>query len=406
MISAFARVAGLLAGLAIGITASAPGFAQAEPAPAAVTKSVTIGYVELASDPRYDNAGAFAGIQFYTLARPFTGAEVAIDEAQDVGRLLKMEFRLEKSAGADVATLTQTIKGWVANGTHFVVADLPADALVQLADAVKDQPVLLVNVSAPDDALRAAQCRVNVLHTFPSNAMLADALGQYLAVRNWKRILVLEGPSPEDTAMVDAFRRTAQKFGLTIAEERKAVLSNDPNQREQSNVALMTQGVDYDVVYVADSGFEIGRYVPYQTSLPRPVVGSAGLAAEAWSWSWDQDAGAQLQHRYEAKALPYRMNSGGWAAWEAVKAITSAVVRTKEGDFTKMTDYLLGDRLNLDTVKGSPGNFRTWDHQLRQPLLLATPDAVIARAPFPEFLHETNDLDTLGIDAAETECRF
>ena len=397
------KISGVLAGVALAVIAAVPAFAQA---PAADVKSVTIGYVELANDPRYGNAGAYAGIQFYTLARPFTGAEVGIDEAQDVGRLMKLEFGLEKSAGTDVAALAETIKGWVASGTHFVVADLPADALVQLADAVKDQEVMLVNVSAPDDGLRSDQCRANVLHTFPSNAMLADALGQYLAVKNWKHVLVLEGPLPQDTAMVEAFRRTAQKFGLTIVEERKAVLSNDPNQREQSNVALMTEGVEYDVVYIADNGFEIGRYVPYQTSLPRPVVGSAGLVAEAWTWSWDQDAGAQLQHRYEEKALPYRMNSGGWAAWEAVKAIASAVVRTKGGDFAQMRDYLLSERLNLDTVKGNPGSFRAWDHQLRQPLLLATPDAVIARAPFAEFLHETNDLDTLGIDAPETGCSF
>jgi ABC transporter substrate binding protein (PQQ-dependent alcohol dehydrogenase system) len=382
------------------------GHALAQAALAPDIKSVTIGYVELANDPRYDNAGAFAGIQFYTLARPFTGAEVAIEEAQDAGRLMQRAFLLERSAGADVAALAETIKGWVANGTHFVIADLPPDALVRLADAVKDQPVMLVNVSVPDDGLRGDQCRTNVLHTFPSNAMLADAMGQYLAVRNWKRILVLEGPLQQDRAMVEAFRRTAQKFGLTIVEERQAVLSNDPNQREQSNVALMTEGVDYDVVYVADNGFEIGRYVLYQTSLPRPVVGSAGLTAEAWTWSWDQDGAAQLQHRYEAKALPYRMNSTGWAAWEAVKAIVSAVLRTKSSDFGKMTDYLLGERLNLDTVKGNPGSFRAWDHQLRQPLLLATPDAVIARAPFPEFLHQSNDLDTLGIDAPETECKF
>lgn len=375
---------------------------EAEPAPT----RATVGYVELSDDPRYGSDGAFAGIQFYTLARPYTGAEVAIEEARDVGRLLDIDFTLERSSGASVADLTATIEGWIDAGTHFVVADLPADALVQLADALVDQPVMLVNASAPDDVLRGSSCRANVLHTFPSNAMLADALGQYLAVKNWRRVLLLGGALPADVAMVEAFRRSAQKFGLTIVEERQALLTNDPTQREHSNVALMTEGVDYDVVYIADNGFEIGRYVPYQTSLPRPVVGSAGLVAEAWAWSWDQDAGAQLQHRYEEKALPYRMNSGGWAAWEAVKAVASAVVRTKSGSFEEMRDYILGERLNLDTVKGNPGSFRTWDHQLRQPLLLATPDAVIARAPFEQFLHEINDLDTLGIDAPETGCSF
>ncbi len=398
-----------LAAIATAMLAGSAVPVVAQPAPTAQTEAaeqVKIGYVELDNDPRYAAAGAFAGIQFYTLARPFTGAEVGLDDAQDIGRLLGIDFALEKASADSTAALTETIAGWVDDGISFVVADLPADALVELADALASQPVMLINVSAPDDALRGEQCRANVLHTYPSQAMLTDALGQYLAVKNWRRALVLQGPQPDDALMVEAFRRTAQKFGLTIVEERQALLTNDPNAREQSNVALMTEGVDYDVVFVADHGFEIGRYVPYQTSLPRPVVGSAGLVPEAWTWSWDQDAGAQLQHRYEDKALPYRMNSGGWAAWVAVEAIGSAVVRTKNGDFDALRDYLLRERLNLDTVKGNPGSFRSWDHQLRQPLLLATPDAVIARAPFTEFLHEVNDLDTLGVDAPETQCSF
>src|SRR4051812_12254589 len=92
-------IGGVLAGLAMGVMASVPAFAQAAPAPS--PQSVTIGYVELADDPRYENTGAFAGIQFYTLARPIAGAEVATDDAQDVGRLMKMNFHLQKSSGAD-----------------------------------------------------------------------------------------------------------------------------------------------------------------------------------------------------------------------------------------------------------------------------------------------------------------
>jgi ABC transporter substrate binding protein (PQQ-dependent alcohol dehydrogenase system) len=126
----------------------------------------------------------------------------------------------------------------------------------------------------------------------------------------------------------------------------------------------------------------------------------------AWSWSWGQDAAVQLQHRYEKVAPPRRMNGADWAAWEAVKAVTQAVMRARSTDFAAVKAFLLSDKLNLDTVKGNPGSFRAWDHQLRAPILLATADAVIARAPLPQFLHQTNTLDTLGIDAPETACRF
>ena len=114
----------------------------------------------------------------------------------------------------------------------------------------------------------------------------------------------------------------------------------------------------------------------------------------------------QLQHRYERISPPRRMNGADWAAWEAVKAVTQAVMRTRSTDFDAVKAFLLSDKLTLDTVKGNPGSFRAWDHQLRAPVLLSTADAVIGRAPLPQYLHQTNVLDTLGIDAPETTCRF
>jgi ABC transporter substrate binding protein (PQQ-dependent alcohol dehydrogenase system) len=377
---------------------------HAEPAPA---KVVTLGYVELADDPRYADRGARSGIVFPELGRPYAGSQVALEEARAIGRVVNTEFRMEKATATSAEELSRQISNWIDSGDiHFVAADLPGTMLRDVASRLSGKPVMLLNVSAPDDALRGADCLPNILHTYPSEAMLSDALVQYLAARRWPQILVLQGPAPEDVAMVAALQRSVRKFGARIVETKPFVLSNDPRNRAESNIALMTTGDRYDVVFVADSSGEFGRFVPYQTSLPRPVVGSAGLMPTAWSWMWDRDAAVQLQHRFEKATPGRRMNGADWAAWEAVKAVTQAVVRTRASDFNTVKTFLLNDRLNLDTVKGNAGSFRAWDHQLRAPVLLSTADAVIDRAPLPQFLHQTNVLDTLGVDAPETACRF
>jgi ABC transporter substrate binding protein (PQQ-dependent alcohol dehydrogenase system) len=363
---------------------------------------IKFGYVEIEDDPRYANRGAIDGISFSDLGRPYGGSQVALADARSIGRVTGFDFSLEKIAGKSVDELA----GWIAsNDVHFVLADLPAPMLLQLARQLKDKPILLINVSAPEDSLRGVDCMPNVVHTYPSDAMLSDALVQFLATKGWMQILVLQGPSPEDAVLVNSLQRSARKFGAKIVDVKPFVLSTDPHNRTQSNVVLMTEG-RYDVVYVADSSLEFGRYVPYQTSLPRPVVGTAGLTPTAWAWSWDRDAAVQLQHRYEKIVPGRRMNGGDWAAWEAVKAVTQATVRVKSADFDAVKAFLLSDKLTLDTVKGNPGSFRPWDHQLRAPVLLSTPDAVIARAPLPQFLHQTNVLDTLGVDAPESACHF
>jgi ABC transporter substrate binding protein (PQQ-dependent alcohol dehydrogenase system) len=373
----------------------------------ATAKAVKLGYVEFADDPRYADNGARSGIVFPDLGRPYEGSQVALADARAVGRVIKVDFSMEKATAKSVDDLVPQISGWMdSEDVHFILADLPATMLRDLAQRLKGKPAMLFNVSAPDDSLRGSDCSANILHTYPSESMLSDALVQYLTAKRWPQILVLQGPTQEDAAMVAALQHSAKKFGAKIVETRPFLLSNDPHNRAESNIALMTTGASYDVVYVADSSGEFGRYVAYQTSLPRPVVGSAGLTPTAWSWSWDRDAAVQLQHRFEKLSPGRRMNGADWAAWEAVKAVTDATVRSRSTDFDAVKTFLLSDKMNLDTVKGNPGSFRTWDHQLRAPVLLSTADAVIDRAPLPQFLHQTNVLDTLGIDAPETACRF
>jgi len=387
------------------MSASLPSIA-AHPEPSE-TGEIKLGYVELANDPRYDNRGEHSGIVFTDLGRPYQGSQVALEDARSIGRVIGIEFSMEKATAKSVDELPQRISDWMErDGVHFVLADLPAVALKDLSHRVADSRVALFNISAPEDSLRGEDCAKNVLHTNPSEAMLSDALMQFLVAKGWLQILVLQGPAPEDAAMVAALQRSAKKFRANIVETRPFLLTNDPRNREQTNIVLMTTGVRYDVVYVADSSGEFGRYVSYETSLPRPVVGSAGLVPTAWSWSWDRDAAVQLQHRYEKVSPPRRMNGADWAAWEAVKAVTQAVMRTRSTDFDAVKGFLLSDKLALDTVKGNPGSFRAWDHQLRAPILLSTADAVIERAPLPQYLHQTNVLDTLGIDAPESACRF
>ena len=82
------------------------------------------------------------------------------------------------------------------------------------------------------------------------------------------------------------------------------------------------------------------------------------------------------------------------------------MLRTQSTNFETVVAYLRSDRLNLDAYKGSPVSYRSWDNQLRQPVLLHTYNAVTGRAPVRGFLHPTEDMDSPGYDQAETRCQF
>jgi hypothetical protein len=42
---------------------------------------------------------------------------------------------------------------------------------------------------------------------------------------------------------------------------------------------------------------------------------------------------------------------------------------------------------------------------LRQPVLLADERSLVSVSPQPGFLHQNNELDSLGTDQPETECK-
>jgi hypothetical protein len=165
----------IAAALALGIGAvQLPIAAHSEPTAA---RPMKLGYVELEDDPRYANKGTIDGIQFSDLGRPYQASQVALEDARAIGRVTKIDFSLEKVSGKSVDELVQKAGTWIdSEDVHFILADLPAPALLDLARRLKDKPVLLFNVSASDDSLRAADCMPNVVHTYPSEAMLSDAL--------------------------------------------------------------------------------------------------------------------------------------------------------------------------------------------------------------------------------------
>ncbi|HSF94653.1 MAG TPA: hypothetical protein VLA52_06455 [Thermohalobaculum sp.] len=143
--------------------------------------------------------------------------------------------------------------------------------------------------------------------------------------------------------------------------------------------------------------------MPYATYAARPVVGSEGLRPEVWHWTWERFGAPQLNQRFE-RLSGRRMEAWDWAAWAAVRAVVEAVSRTGGTDIPSLRAAMQADDFSLDLYKGVPGGFRPWTGQLRQPILLAVHNAVIAAAPMDAFLHRTNTLDTLGVDQPEAAC--
>lgn len=406
--------------LVIGLAVAGPAFAQDEgdkpaapqqnapvpgPAPSGPVETAKIGFLSLKNDVRYHPQIAYTRIQIAPALHPVEGARVALKDMKILTDAANVQLSLDEQEAADANDAVAKLQAMAAAGERFAILDLPGDMVAQVGPALASTKITLINATAPQDALRE-MCMPNVLHAAASDRMLADAYTQFLRHRNWLKVLVLQGDQPRDKEMADAFQASAERSGIQIAARKQFTLSTDPANRENNDTLLITGGLDYDVIYIADSLGEYARGLPYATQLPRPVIGSTGLTASEWHWSWSQDSATQITLRFQRASEGNRVMSGyDWDTWMAFKAVATAYAKSRSTDPEKIDAYLKGKRLKLDGSKGILMDFRPWDRQLRMPIVLATSDSTVGAAPFPEFLHEGNELDSLGVDQPESKCQ-
>jgi ABC transporter substrate binding protein (PQQ-dependent alcohol dehydrogenase system) len=339
------------------------------------------------------------------------GARLGIDDNTTTGRFLDQRFTLDEvrlKDGDDVGRAATAL----ADRDAFIVADLPADKLLQAADALRDLKTVLFNAGAADDSLREADCRANVIHVAPTRSMLADALGQYLVWKQWKRWLLVSGSHDADKLYATALRRAAARFGAKIVQER-TFEDTGGARRTDSGVTLIQrqmpvftqQAPAYDVLVAADESEVFAAYLPYRTWDARPVAGSAGLVPTSWDASQDQWGAIQIQNRF-VKLNARRMTALDMQAWLAVRMVGEAAARTRSGDPATIAAYLKSPDFSIAGFKGQRLTLRDWNLQLRQPILLVDGRMVVSVSPQDGFLHQVSELDTLGIDRPETTCRL
>ncbi|RJL05056.1 branched-chain amino acid ABC transporter substrate-binding protein [Paracoccus aestuarii] len=340
----------------------------------------------------------------------FAGARLAIEDNDTTGRFMGQDFEAGEVA-ASPDTAAEALETLLADGVQFIVIMADDDTTLALADQAGDR-AMLFNALARGDNLRGADCRWNMIHVAPSRAMLADGLAQFLMWKNWPRWFLIHGSHPQDQAMAEAYRRAATKFGARIVETREyedtggARRTDSGHVQVQAQMPVFTQrAADHDIVITADEAGVFAAYLPYLTWDPRPVAGSAGLVPRSWHPAMEAWGGTQFQTRFERLAeRPIREED--YQAWLSLRIVGEAATRTQSGDPQVLRDYILSDDFDVAGFKGQALTVRDWDHQMRQPILLTTGLLTTSVSPQDQYLHQTSQLDTMGLDRPETECQF
>jgi ABC transporter substrate binding protein (PQQ-dependent alcohol dehydrogenase system) len=383
--------------LLAGAAASLPARSQQQ--------NFAVGLLSQADDERYSPQALLKAFPDAPAGRSLPAAQIALNDAASPLRMAG--YAADRVVGVEAASageLPAALQQLLRQGVRHIVLELPAAGVAAVTAAAAGKDAILYNAAAPEDALRGARCAPYLLHTLPSHAMQMDAIAQLLVARKWGRPLLLVGPTPGDALLLAAWQRAARRFGVKVVAQKPFKLSNDPRERDLGNVRLLTAERDYDAVVVLDAQGEFAREVPYQSVLPRPVLGSNGLTAQAWHALYERDGAPQLTRRF-LRRTSRPMGSYDWASWIAARAATEVASTFPKANAAQQLQALRQGAITLDGYKGQRLTFRAWDGQLRQPLLLAYGTGVAETAPLEGFLHPRSTLDTLGYDAPETGCK-
>tara|TARA_B100000700_G_scaffold139055_1_gene155122 strand:- start:2560 stop:3747 length:1188 start_codon:yes stop_codon:yes gene_type:complete len=340
------------------------------------------------------------------------GSKMGIKDNNTTGKFTNQNFELIEKKITKKESAKQVFEEFRKEKYKFFILNVSKDdfAEIQSSDLIEDS--IVINASLKDNNLRNQNCNKNILHTAPSYKMVSDALIQFLKKKNWTKLLLISGVNERDKQFADSIKLSSDRFGLKITNEKIWDMTHDFRRTADLEILKFTQGEKYQVLVLADegntfgdSGNSFGDYIPYRTWKPTIVVGGEVLKPTSWHFTHEQWGGNQMQSRF-LKEYKRLMTNIDFNSWVGIRTLGEAIIRTKSLDVKILLEKIMDKEFNLAAYKGKPLSYRNWNGQLRQPILLVTPRALVSVSPQPGFVHPRTELDTLGIDEPDSKCKL
>ena len=340
------------------------------------------------------------------------GSRMGIKDNNTTGKFTNQKFELIEKNIMPSESAKEIFEKFRKNNYKFFILNVSKDDFNKILSSDLTDESILINVSLKDNDLRNERCNKQVLHTAPSYMMVTDALIQFLKKKNWTKLFLISGTNDRDKQFASSIKISVKKFGLKIVNEKIWDFNHDFRRTADLEIVKFTQGEKYEVVVLADegntfgdSGNSFGDYIPYRTWKPTIVVGGEVLKPTSWHFAHEQWGGNQMQSRFlkDSKRL---MTNIDFNSWVGARIFGEAITRSKSLDTKEILTLIMDEKFNVAAYKGKPVSFRKWNGQLRQPILLATPRALVSVSPQIGFVHPKTELDTLGIDEPDTKCKF
>jgi len=292
-------------------------------------------------------------------------------------------------------------------GALFALAALVMDTDISRRDFVA-RAVLLLAVPAamrvPRSPLPGPAVRVGVVQFSPGPTD-SRTMGLILGAEEASHAAALFGGSFE-LVPAQGDRMKAATLSAVIGDGSCENTHRIARQAASLRTPFFNVGCSADALRGGDCS-AYAFHVSPSDAMCRDARSAAHADGEVLAWhSSLVRFGADTLNRRFLERFGTPMTAAAWTAWFSTKVLWESALRARSGEPGALVEYLGRDTTQFDGHKGLPLSFRSWDHQLRQPLYVVH-GAKVGEAPVSTKPGEParDLLDRLGTAASNSTCR-
>jgi branched-chain amino acid transport system substrate-binding protein len=309
------------------------------------------------------------------------GIRMAEAEINQDGGVMGRQLDVTSEDSVNPATAATKAQRMVEqDGVAFLMGEINSASALTIMQVAERNKKFYLQIGARSDALRGKNCNRYTFHVDIPSTVMVNAVGKALVRDNMmkdKRFYTLTA----DYIFGHDLARAAKSFfdangGKLIGDELVATDVTD-----FSPYLLKIRQSKPDVVCSNLAGNQVTTLVKQyaEFGLPYPIVGFNLNTADAWSAGDGNLSGTWPTVWYHTSDVPssktfvasFIKKNGkppenhAWIEYISLKIMAQAMNETKSTETDKLIAYLETEA-KFDILKGRPGYFRSWDHQLMQ----------------------------------------
>ena len=294
-----------------------------------------------------------------------------------LGRQVQMLADDETNPGVAVQKATKFIQQ---DKVDFLLVTVSSAVALAVMDVAERNQKIFINSGSNSDEIRGAKCNYFTFCSEACNTQYVKAIGRYLVkAKNYKTFYILTSDYAFGHDLTRVTRRLLAELGGTKEIGHDLVPTGTA---DYSSYLLKVRNANPEVVFCNVAGGDQTTFLKQYTEfgLKNDVAGgvtdtvlmwNAGkeTAQGVWTIIWWGDLDNAYTKNFVTK---YRQRFGfppenqAWGDYTSIKVLAEAIKMAGTTDSKKVVEAL--EKIRFDGGKGRELYYRTYDHQLMQPM--------------------------------------